>query len=391
MYVTRPLSLYRKSPESLLLPPPEGPNSGYLVICDEESETTTCCGLCIDNCIRGLPFPQNKDLTVSYSIGAGKSRRTYYDHVAFIPVLNQPLASNRYYVIRQKGRHKGKACTNSKEDDMGTCCWLPYIQDLKPRPLDPTDINQQVEIIQKNRRGYTAIAQDGFPPLFLRRKYWTVYKRTPRNYQLDEALGLNSSLRASFPDFNFSLSNESSEAMVVGKWYCPFMFVHEEMKFKDQIKMSMFYEMTLEQRWSKIYACENIKNDRKDVVSVDVFVEREEVCVGGRKAVWERRNGIENGVMWFKSCNDMGAEQRVGLSVLIVERMKWEQERVGLVAGGKEKRVRVERREEFGGKGGWSKFGCYLLMERFVLKRIDGSVVLTYDFKHTHEIRGKWE
>lgn len=53
--------------------------------------------------------------------------------------------------------------------------------------------------------------------------------------------------------------------------------------------------------------------------------------------------------------------------------------------------MRVERKEEFKGKGGWSKFDCYLLVKRFVLKRIDGSVALTWDFKHTHKIRSKWE
>ena len=67
MYVTRPLSLYRKSPDALSLPPPEGPNSGYLVLQDEESETTSCFGLCKERDIRDLPFPQDKNLTVRYS------------------------------------------------------------------------------------------------------------------------------------------------------------------------------------------------------------------------------------------------------------------------------------------------------------------------------------
>ncbi|CAB4295499.1 unnamed protein product [Prunus armeniaca] len=74
--------------------------------------------------------------------------------------------------------------------------------------------------------------------------------------------------------------------------------------------------------------------------------------------------------------------------------MKWEQGRVGWV-GGNERRVRVERVEEFGGTGGrWKRFGCYVLVERFVLKRMsmNGSLaLLTYDFKHTHQIRSKWE
>jgi hypothetical protein len=51
----------------------------------------------------------------------------------------------------------------------------------------------------------------------------------------------------------------------------------------------------------------------------------------------------------------------------------------------------VKRVEEFGGDGGWKKFGCYVLVERFVLRRMDGSLVLTNDFKHTHQVRSKWE
>ncbi|GMN38874.1 hypothetical protein TIFTF001_008117 [Ficus carica] len=81
--------------------------------------------------------------------------------------------------------------------------------------------------------------------------------RRARNYHLSEAQGLNSSLRASLPKFNFSPSNESSDAVVVGKW----------------------------------------------------------------KAVWEERN-VENGVIWFESC-DYGTQEadvrRVGLSMKIVE------------------------------------------------------------------------
>ena len=102
MYVTRPLSMYRKDREAVLLEPPEGPNSGYLVIFDEEAETKTCCGLCNDIKIWELPFPQNKVLKVVDG--------DFFEDVVFIPVLNQPLSSNRYYAIVQKGKHKGYVC-----------------------------------------------------------------------------------------------------------------------------------------------------------------------------------------------------------------------------------------------------------------------------------------
>ena len=70
--------------------------------------------------------------------------------------------------------------------------------------------------------------------------------------------------------------------------------------------------------------------------------------------------------------------------------MKWEQERVGWI-GGEKRQAKVKRTEEFGGVGGWRKFGCYVLVERVVLKRMDGSVTMTYEFKHNHQIRSKWE
>ncbi|KAK9276129.1 hypothetical protein L1049_005660 [Liquidambar formosana] len=223
MYVTRPLSLYRKFPNSLSLPPPEGPNSGYLPIQDEESETTTCFGLCKDREIRDLPVPQNKNLTIRYASGAGDSQYVSYDHVVLVPVLNQPLSSNRYHAIQARGKHKGEAFANSKEEDMGTCCFCNFVRDLKPRPLDPHDIYQQFEIYLRGTTcnhwgGFYArsVAPDGFPPHFLRRKGWEITTKSPKNYELGEALGLDPALRARLPEFDFPLLNKSSETIVVG-------------------------------------------------------------------------------------------------------------------------------------------------------------------------------
>ena len=70
---------------------------------------------------------------------------------------------------------------------------------------------------------------------------------------------------------------------VVGKWYCPFMFVKEDMVLKDQMKLSTFYEMTLEQRWDKIFDSDNVGNNTK-MVSVDVLVDREEVFGCGKES-----------------------------------------------------------------------------------------------------------
>ena len=104
MYVTRLLSRCLRSPDYLSLPP-EGPNSGYLVLQDEESETTTCFGLCKNRYLSDLPFPQNKDLTIRYSSGSGDNRHFSHYDIALIPVLNQPLSSNRYYAMKPRGSH----------------------------------------------------------------------------------------------------------------------------------------------------------------------------------------------------------------------------------------------------------------------------------------------
>ncbi|KAK6252048.1 hypothetical protein QUC31_013768 [Theobroma cacao] len=390
MYVTRPLSMYKKFPSTLALPPPEGPNSGILVILDEEAEPTCCFGLCKSHELDGLPFPQNKKIELRYSSGSGQHEHVYHKPVAFIPVLDQPLSSNRYYVLKPRGRHKGEAFTNSTEEDAVTCCFCKCFPDIEPQYADHHDIYQQFEICPRSRGGFVAksVAPDGVPPKFLRRKGWGVSISTPHGFRLGEALGLDTALRARLPEFNVPLSCKSSEPVVVGKWYCPFIFIKDG-RPKDQMARSMYYEMTLEQRWEQFYACDNGYNE-DNVATVDVTVEREVVRVDGMEVLQNIGREMLDGVMWFRSSNQVGGEVAVGLSMAIFERMKWEQERFGWTSGN-ETQERIKRVEESGRDGGWNKFGCYVLVERFVLRRIDGSLALTYDFKHTHQIRSKWE
>ncbi|CAN1296168.1 hypothetical protein LINPERPRIM_LOCUS23052 [Linum perenne] len=108
MYVTRPLSLYRRDPSAASLPPPEGPNSGILVIQDEEAQPTCFFGLCNSSRVRDLPFPQNKNLQVRYTKQYGEHRHVEIHRVVFVPVLGQPLSANRYYVIKRHGKRKGE-------------------------------------------------------------------------------------------------------------------------------------------------------------------------------------------------------------------------------------------------------------------------------------------
>jgi len=70
--VTKRLSEYKRNPSELTLLPTEGPNSGVLVIQDEESRPTLKC--CFVNSfdweLNGLPFPQNTRVIVKRQIGS---------------------------------------------------------------------------------------------------------------------------------------------------------------------------------------------------------------------------------------------------------------------------------------------------------------------------------
>ncbi|PIN13424.1 hypothetical protein CDL12_13950 [Handroanthus impetiginosus] len=369
MYVTRPLSQLLKSSESLTAEP-DGPNSGYLVIQDEKSETYSCFGYCKNRTVKELPFPQNKELTVQRMTSPGESTYGSLIPVFLIPVLNQPLSSNRYYAIVPHGVHKGHAFTCSREDDKTNCFFCQCINDIKPKPLDPNNIYQQIHFLPyealRNTRGtflVTSIAPDGYPPYFFRREGWTVQTKTPRHFKLElTAQGLDSKLRARFPDSNLSQSSV-------------------EGTLKNQMTKSMYNEVTLEQRWEQIFTCKKKNNyDHKSVV-VDALIEKEEVFVGGIKALRTEKDGV----VWFAN---NGGGMGVGLRVEVVERMKWEQERGGWV-GGEEREVKISK--EFKESGDWRVFGCYVLVERFNLRRMDGSLVMCYDFKHFDVIKSKWE
>ncbi|KAH7679713.1 hypothetical protein IHE45_06G076800 [Dioscorea alata] len=381
MYVTRPLSLYNNNPNFLSAPPPEGPGSGILVIQDEaaEAEAVCCMGLCEDSRIYKLPFAQNRKTVIRYTTNAGENQTTSHDEVYFIPVTGQPLSSNLYYAIMADGRHKGKAATSSTEEDKGTCLCFKFVNDTKPLSFDPANIYQQVEIIPRGHR-FTAkaVAQDGFPPHFLRRKGWRANTSIPRSFVLEgEANGVDMALRRRLPDFG--------SYVVVGKWYTPFIFIKEGDRLKDQMKKSMYYEVTLEQFWEEIYGC-TFHGENK--VHVSVSVRREMALLNGNEVVEDDGNVVDD-FIWFKGVNSR--ESGLGLSQVVWERMRWEENRLGRVmSGGDNKVEKVDRVEEFEGDV-WKRFSCYVLIERFAFKRMDGSLAFTYDFKHVDKIRVKWE
>ena len=99
MYATRPLSLYRKSPDLLSEKPPEGPSSGYLVVQDDESMMPTCFGMSKSLSIKEFPLPSNRIICFDY-VGTE-------DEVFAVPVIDQPLSANRYYLIKAHRKHRG--------------------------------------------------------------------------------------------------------------------------------------------------------------------------------------------------------------------------------------------------------------------------------------------
>ena len=82
-----------------------------------------------------------------------------------------------------------------------------------------------------------------------------------------------------------------------------------------------------------------------------------------------------------------GKLKGVRLSWPIIAKMRADQGRQGSEATGRD--VRVDKL--FSNVGIERKFVCYVVVERYVLKRMDGSVALTYSFRNCNQIEGKWE
>ncbi|CAN8312144.1 unnamed protein product [Cochlearia groenlandica] len=377
MYVTRLLSEYRKNITESKQTAPEGPNSGVLIIQDEESKPTSCFGSYYAPTLKGLPFPQNAEVTTEHSFKVRKIKVVNRDPTIFIPVLDQPLSSNRYYAVKGSGKNSGKASANAKEEDKVPCCiFFKHVPEAKPQEADPNDIYQQFEINQpkpmSTKYFAKSVAPNGIPPEFLKIKYWTAayapYAKSQDYGLRDDAKGIDSKLRG-------ALTSDLNTSVAVGKWYVPFIFVSDG-DVKEQIKRSTYYNMNLYQRWEEVYSCENAHGDNREVV-VNVEVEAE---VGSKT-----RSVDGNGIVWFGVAN-----KKVGLKSAVVDRMKWEEERFGWKSD--PQGAIVKRSERFNGVGlKWKKYRCYVLVESFVLRRRDDSLVLTFELRHVDKLRTKWE
>lgn len=164
--------------------------------------------------------------------------------------------------------------------------------------------------------------------------------------------------------------------MAVGRWYTPFFYIKEDgVPLKAQMDRSTFYEIVLEQRWDEAMGGEASKR-----VLVGGSVEGKQEAVGAAASA-RTGGGSGDGYVWFSAATTTWpAGQRVGVHASLWEKMVWEEQRGGWVAD-EEVGGGGVRKTMSGGAGGRS-----VLVERFAVRRLDGSVVVAFDFSHVNKI-----
>ncbi|KAK3123391.1 hypothetical protein QOZ80_8AG0629880 [Eleusine coracana subsp. coracana] len=332
MYATRPLSLFKDHPAEVAASctPFEGPGSGYLIVKSPDSDDVEddkmagCWGTGSDRetPVLHLPFPQDRVLTVLYRLDDCEGG--FFVAARVQSILRRVIAT---------GKHKGLVRACSREDDMVTCCFCRWIKDVEPRPFDPADVYQQMEI-SKNKI-----------------------------FDVSEAKGLDAALRSSLLADSGCHRLDGFQTTVIGRWYCPFYLVKEDgVAPPAQMNRSMFYEVVLEQRWETVHLHGGSK-----LATKHVFLD------GSIKADQEAETAHQHndGYVYFRTSEG----QRLGVCTMLWERMLWEEHRNGWV-------------DEVDDAGKFSGVES-VLVEKFMLKRMDGSVAAAFDFLHLNKIRTK--
>ncbi|KAL4185469.1 hypothetical protein AMTRI_Chr10g230830 [Amborella trichopoda] len=238
---------------------------------------------------------------------------------------------------------------------------------MKPSAFNPYEIYQQIQISPSGEEceyfTCNSVASDGYAPRRMYRKEGFVCICFGiKEFEIGEG-------RRHFP-----ISQKTSEVVTVGEWYCPFIFLKE----KGGLDMPKEH---LEQQWEEVGNCCTISGksiiSRKSEVTVHKSIRREEGRLIGKEEV-SKRNDEEYGMVWFEMIEETIMEKM---------KMKWDQN-VGDTD--REKNLTVSQIFIGSGKGEWM-FALYVLVERYELRRLDGSVVLTYAFRHSNQLPEKWE
>ncbi|GLJ37553.1 hypothetical protein SUGI_0763210 [Cryptomeria japonica] len=236
--------------------------------------------------------------------------------------------------------------TCSTPEDIRPRCFCQCVNDIPPRFLQPTNPHQHLRITSAES-GFISqcTASNSYSPAYLRMRTWCVLAKDLRGKQgrLPHVGGENADLRAQLASFEFPVSQRSSPAVIVGEWYCPFIFINEvgtPLKSpKNQLMKCPFYKMDLEKFWEEIYSTQGRIGEKNDVV-VDKILNVEEALLFGKEAIEEIT--YDDGSVLFRGVgNQEGKTTGVKLSWPIIARMREDQGRHGSDQGGKD--VRVEK------------------------------------------------
>ncbi|KAH9295800.1 hypothetical protein KI387_039388 [Taxus chinensis] len=316
----------------------------------------------------------------AYRQAAAAAQNVNGEHQARV-LFPPPAGPNSAYLVLQEDAEEEDA----KDEDV--CCWgccdynrvreLPFPQDKCLTILYSSGSGQNQRTEQDRVYFIPVLGQS-----ISSNCYYVV--RAEGNHKG----GKNASLRAQLPPFDFPIFQERPYVVVVGEWYCPFIFIKEVGTGLDdpktQLMDSPFYKMELHKYWEEIHSVQ-VQAGEKDV-SVNKTVRLEEGLLFGEEATEESRD--EDGSVWFKgSGKQYGKTNGVRISWPIIAKMKEDHGRNRSEQGGGE--VRVEK--SFSGTASATKFACYVVVEKYVLKRMEGGIVLTYSFRNCNHIQGKWE
>lgn len=261
---------------------------------------------------------------------------------------------------------------------------------MAPKPLDLRDIYQQIEVRAYQNGTFYAlpVAGDGCPPKFLRKKGWEIYTSHSFKLQIKETQGLHICSLSQLPELDVPLLPKRSTPIIIGRWYSPFVFIKERIKVKEQMEKSLLYEWTLKQWWEKIYSTEN-DGSVGNVVVISACVKKLVTLVYGMEAENDQNREFDDGFIWFSAKESYRRKASVGLNLAVSEKLRWLQEKRGW---GDYDEVRVEGSKEISaGETCWRRFGCYILVESFVLRKSDGCLVINFNFKNTNMIQCKFE
>uniref|UniRef100_J3MSY6 Uncharacterized protein n=1 Tax=Oryza brachyantha TaxID=4533 RepID=J3MSY6_ORYBR len=306
---------------------------------DDVADVTRCWG------VRGLPFPQNRVIKV-VDPELGEYAEAYADEVVFVPVPGVPLSQNRYYAVLAAGNHRGLLSARRVSSPVFVAGNLSFVCPF--------------QFLSRMR------VHHFFGPKLT----WTAY------FDLGETLHgaqrsapLARSLSHAHGHAAATTPTATAATVAVGRWYTPFFLIMEDgVPPKTQMDKATFYEIVLEQRWEAMGGAPPAATKRA-LVGGSVEVEEEAVAASARTG--------GDGYLRFSAAT-WPPGQRVAVHASLWERMVWEEQKGGWVA---DEDGSVRKRIAGAGVGSRS-----VLVERFAVRRMDGSVAVAFDFFHVNKI-----